>query len=160
MYQYRSMQSADWLLCEQWTFEDRGPWRDLAQHLPWMRGQPYLAVINEESKLCGLACFQRLAQVPGGHYPNEKQILDFGFIRQPEDCYRGSGSDFVSNLMIYASLCFQCQHFRASVNAENHAAIRVLSKVGFEKTDRFLSIGSPLSKAYFIMEQYCVKTLR
>lgn len=124
-----------------WQYEDAYSMYNLSDLALQVLRDPdnrYYAVLDEFGQLSGYCCFGREARVPGGEYPETRQlVLDVGVGLHPEMVGRGSGHAFVDAILSFAKEEFNPESFRVSIAKFNKRSLKTFQKHGFVETNRF-----------------------
>lgn len=96
----------------------------------------YYAARSAEGLLVGFCCYGADAQVPGGDY-SLRNAVDVGLGMNPTLVGSGLSHAFLAAILDWGRLCFEPDHFRATVAAINLRSQGMFSRAGFYITQRF-----------------------
>lgn len=132
----------NWKYPQEYSFYD---FEDCPETFHELLDGTYYAVRDQENQLIGFFCFGRNAQVQEGHNQNlysGDNVLDIGIGMKPELTGKGMGFSFLKAGIEFAKQHFKPDYFRLNVAAFNKRAIKVYSKMGFQKSALFVNRGT------------------
>lgn len=116
-----------------------------------LRIGPYYSVTHKNNNLLGYYCFDKAARVLIDRQLelyNDKSFTDIGLGLRPDLCGKGLGFNFLKMGINFARDQLSAEKFRLTVASFNTPAIKVYSKLGFEKVNSFKKT-STLGKVEF-----------
>jgi [ribosomal protein S18]-alanine N-acetyltransferase len=100
---------------------------------------PYYAVLNKDKALVGFFCMGSAAQVPFGATVGaySEELTDIGIGMNPSLTGQGLGAAFFSFILSTIQETYKVDSVRLTVANFNQRAIRLYTKLGFEKKIEF-----------------------
>lgn len=115
---------------------------ETSESLKELLENPYYAVVNHDQELVGFFCIGSAAQVPygsivGAYDKDMKDMKDIGIGMNPVITGQGLGTPFFSFILSYIQETYQLYSIRLTVAKFNKRAIRLYTKLGFDKKVEF-----------------------